>query len=46
MLGANITGRAGSLFGSTDRHVRLSLLKLQSKFENLAAHLSALVSQG
>lgn len=46
MLRANITGRAGMLFGSSNRYVRLTLLRRQTNFENLAAHLSVLVSQG
>jgi hypothetical protein len=46
MLRANITGRAGMFFGSSNRYVRLTLLRRQTNFENLAAHLSVLVSQG
>ncbi|XP_051123500.1 tryptophan aminotransferase-related protein 4-like [Andrographis paniculata] len=42
---ANIVGRAGSLFGSDDRYVRLSLLKIQDDFDLLLRRLSILVSQ-
>jgi hypothetical protein len=46
MLSANITGRAGIFFGSSNRYMRLTLIRRQTNFENLAAHLSVLVSQG
>jgi hypothetical protein len=45
MLSGGIIGRPGSEFGSSDRYVRLALLKRQSSFENLAAHLEKLVAQ-
>ncbi|KAG0616411.1 hypothetical protein M758_5G113300 [Ceratodon purpureus] len=45
MLSGGITGRPGSEFGSSDRYVRLALLKRQSSFENLVAHLEKLVAQ-
>lgn len=45
MMAAGIIGREGSGFGSEDRYVRLSMLKRQTNFDNLAAHLSALVAK-
>ncbi|XP_051124214.1 tryptophan aminotransferase-related protein 4-like [Andrographis paniculata] len=41
----NIVGREGSVFGSEDRYVRLSLLKSQDDFDLLLRRLSILVSQ-
>lgn len=43
MLYAGVTGRPGSESGASDRYVRLSLLKLNSDFDILAAHLAKLV---
>ena len=45
MLKAGIIGRGGGEFGSSERYVRLTMLKQQSNFDNLAAHLSDLVAQ-
>lgn len=45
MLSGGITGRPGNEFGSSTRYVRLALLKRQSAFDNLAAHLEKLVAQ-
>lgn len=45
MLKGGIIGRAGDEFGASTRYVRLSMLKRQSNFDNLAAHLSDLVAQ-
>lgn len=45
LLAAGIIGRPGSESGASDRYVRLSLLKGNTEFDNLAAHLAKLVSQ-
>ena len=45
MLSGGISGRPGNEFGSSNRYVRLTLLRRQSAFEILAAHLEKLVAQ-
>nr|GMD91164.1 tryptophan aminotransferase-related protein 4-like [Ipomoea batatas] len=44
MEAAKIIGRAGSIFGTEDRYVRLSLLKRDDDFEQLLARLRELVA--
>ncbi|XP_028789728.1 tryptophan aminotransferase-related protein 4-like [Neltuma alba] len=41
----NITGRAGSLFGTENRYVRLSLVKSQHDFDLLLRQLNKIVSE-
>jgi len=43
MLSAGVVGRPGSESGSSDRYVRLSLLKRDTDFDNMAARLTKLV---
>lgn len=42
---AKIIGREGKAFGSEDRFVRLSLIRLQDDYDQLTVMLKKLVSQ-